>query len=556
MTPKAPITSGTGIVTVVATKAGDSLYFDSAATALVAAARANQAITFNNPGDQISTNTLILIATASSRLPVGFSVVSGPATLSGGSNLTFSATGQVSVAANQAGDANWNPAQSVTNTFTVTSATAALTLTNLNQAYNGGPIVVTATTVPAGLAVVVTYNGSPIAPSNVGSYTVTGIVNDAFYTASAVGTLVIAKGVQTIVFTDPGNQSLHANVILQAQASSGLPVQFVVLSGPGIITSVSNLSFTGIGNVLVAARQNGNANWNAAPQVLVTIKVGNLAINDYDGDGISDLAVFTAAGGTWNILYSSGGATNFPWGFLNSTPVCGDYDGDGKADPGVFYDVTGRWYIRSMSGATLAYNFKWGFPGASAVAGDYDGDGRDDLAVYDENTGKWFIWSLAKKATLVWNLGWGFPGAKPVSGDYDGDGASDLAVLDINAARWYIYSLANHTGIAWNLHWGWADFGYIPGDFDGDGRSDLTVYDQEACLWYVYSLATRKAVAWKLNWGFAGGMIVSGDYDGDALTDFAVFNPATGKWYIRNLAKTILEWGKMWGGGAALPVKP
>ena len=77
-----------------------------------------QTITFPNPGDQAATNTVLLEAEAESGLPVTFAVIEGPAHLDGAS-LTFTATGEVAVAAYQAGDANWEPAEPVTNRFLV-----------------------------------------------------------------------------------------------------------------------------------------------------------------------------------------------------------------------------------------------------------------------------------------------------------------------------------------------------------------------------------------------------------------------------------------------------
>lgn len=75
---------------------------------------------------------------------------------------------------------------------TVTRATATITLGNLNQTYDGSPKPVTATTTPGGLTVSITYDGSPAAPTNSGSYAVSATVNDPNYQGSAIGTLVIA----------------------------------------------------------------------------------------------------------------------------------------------------------------------------------------------------------------------------------------------------------------------------------------------------------------------------------------------------------------------------
>src|SRR6185503_928157 len=60
-------------------------------------------------------------AAASSGLPVSFTILSGPATLSG-DLLTVRGSGTVSIRAEQAGDSNWNTAASIDQTFNVAKA--------------------------------------------------------------------------------------------------------------------------------------------------------------------------------------------------------------------------------------------------------------------------------------------------------------------------------------------------------------------------------------------------------------------------------------------------
>ena len=156
-------------------------------------AKANQTISFPAIGAQLATNVLALSATASSGLGVTFAVAGGPATISNGTALAFSGAGTVTIVASQAGDASWNPAPNATNVFAVSKATAGVTLGNLAQTYDGTPKSATATTVPAGLTVEFTYDGSATAPTAAGSYAVTGTVNDAKYAGEAAGTLVISN---------------------------------------------------------------------------------------------------------------------------------------------------------------------------------------------------------------------------------------------------------------------------------------------------------------------------------------------------------------------------
>jgi len=271
-------------------------------------------------------------------------------------------------------------------------------------------------------------------------------------------------------------------------------------------------------------------------------------LNDYDGDGKSDLAVYNF--GRWyiyslatsNVLVNGGG-----WGGADSIPVSGDYDGDGKSDLAVYN--FGRWYIYSLARSLVLVNGNgWGGADSIPVSGDYDGDGKSDLAVY--NFGRWYIYSLATSSVLVNGGGWGDANSIPVSGDYDGDGKSDLAVY--NSGRWYIYSLATSSVLVNGNGWGGADSIPVSGDYDGDGKSDLAVYNFGR--WYIYSLARSLVLVNGNGWGGADSIPVSGDYDGDGKSDLAVFN--SGHWYIYSLARSlVLVNGNGWGGPGYIPVQ-
>ena len=109
---------------------------------------------------------------------MAFAVGAGPASIADGTNLTFSTSGTVSIVAAQGGDGNWNAAPDATNTFNVAKAPATVFLQDLEQIYSGAARTITATTMPAGLTVEFTYDGGATAPSNAGTYAVTGTVNE------------------------------------------------------------------------------------------------------------------------------------------------------------------------------------------------------------------------------------------------------------------------------------------------------------------------------------------------------------------------------------------
>ncbi len=80
----------------------------------------NQTITFGPISDKFTTDPPFQInATASSGLPVSFSIVSGPATISGNTITLNGTSGTVLVRASQGGDAQYNPAPDVDQTFNV-----------------------------------------------------------------------------------------------------------------------------------------------------------------------------------------------------------------------------------------------------------------------------------------------------------------------------------------------------------------------------------------------------------------------------------------------------
>ncbi|MGD9782011.1 MAG: discoidin domain-containing protein, partial [Kiritimatiellia bacterium] len=87
--------------------------------------KADQTIDFPAIGNQLTTNEVVLSATATSGLDVDFSVASGPGSIDGGV-LTFTGEGTVSIVAAQTGDSNWNAAPDATNTFDVTEPALAV----------------------------------------------------------------------------------------------------------------------------------------------------------------------------------------------------------------------------------------------------------------------------------------------------------------------------------------------------------------------------------------------------------------------------------------------
>ena len=96
-------------------------------TATYSTLKLNQNITFNALSDKTYGDVPFAIsATASSLLPVSFSILNGPATISG-NTITITGAGTVTVRASQAGNGTYLAATNVDQTFTVNKASLAVT---------------------------------------------------------------------------------------------------------------------------------------------------------------------------------------------------------------------------------------------------------------------------------------------------------------------------------------------------------------------------------------------------------------------------------------------
>ena len=129
---------------------------------------------------------------------------------------------------------DWIPSLFATNTFSfvIARSNAPVILGDLDQVYSGGACMVSATTVPPGLTVDLTYDGSPDAPTNAGTYEVIGTVVEVNYSGSATNTLTVAKS----------NAPINLEGLNQEYSGTARPV--MVMTEPAGLTV--NLTYDGI----------------------------------------------------------------------------------------------------------------------------------------------------------------------------------------------------------------------------------------------------------------------------------------------------------------------
>jgi len=338
---------------------------DSTTAAVTTRQKANQTITFPAIGDQVTTNEVTLSATASSGLAVSYAVESGPADLAG-SNLTFTAAGEVSIVASQAGDEDWNTAPDITNTFTVSKALAAVTLESLAQTFDGSDRIATATTAPVGLTVDITYDGSVIAPTNAGSYAVTGTVNDVNYNGSAAGTLVVSKGSASVTLGDLAQTFDGTGRMATATtAPAGLDVDITYDGSATAPTNAGTYAVTG-------------------------------TVNDVNYDGSSvDMLVVSKANQT--ILFSS----------IPDQWATNEVTLSASADSGLAVTFTVESGPASIGGSLLTFSG----PGSVSISASQAGDGNWNAALSQTNS---LIVSKAAAAVTLGNMTQAYDGTARV----------------------------------------------------------------------------------------------------------------------------------------------
>ena len=260
--------------------------------------RCEQTITFDNPGAQNFGTTPTLSATASSSLtPTFTSSTTGVCTITSGGALTFVTEGSCTIDADQAGDASYLAAPTVSQTFTVNAVQpGAPTIGTATAGDTQASVAFTAPTNTGGTAITgytVTSNPGGFTGTGTASpIVVIGLTNGQAYTftvtatnsagtgpASAASNSITPAAIQTITFANPGAQNFGTSPTLLATSDSGLSVSFTS-STTGVCTITSGggvLTFLTAGTCTINADQAGNASYLPADQVSRSFTVNPVA---------------------------------------------------------------------------------------------------------------------------------------------------------------------------------------------------------------------------------------------------------------------------------------
>lgn len=225
--------------------------------------------------------------------------------------------------------------------------------------------------------------------------------------------------------------------------------------------------------------------------------------------------------------------------------LSGDFNADGRTDIATFTAVSGKVDVERSGGTTFSAKATWinGFAvNGKLVTGDFNGDGRVDISGLDPATGSWRV-ALADGSKFndqgtVWISGFGV-NEEPSSGDFNGDGLADILTFYKASGNLYVRIALNKSGSFTALSGGQniligsdADAPLV-GDFNGDGQIDFGAFNKSNGHWKIQlntgdilmGLRPLPAVS-----GFgAGKNTVVADFNYDGLTDIGYYDDSTGK---------------------------
>ncbi|MBI3657956.1 MAG: VCBS repeat-containing protein [Acidobacteria bacterium] len=300
----------------------------------------------------------------------------------------------------------------------------------------------------------------------------------------------------------------------------------------------------------------GDGTFGEAMNIGVGFSPSSMALDDFNGDGIPDLAVTlsgqAAATGTVAVLLGNGDGSfqlpqNYTVGIEPSSVATGDFNSDGITDLAVanFSDPSYRGggttvsILLGIGDGTFGppRNFEideWRGRGPiSIVAADFNGDGLSDLAVATVQGTSLFV--LLGKGDGTFQLSASLRlSARPhtvVATDFNRDGIQDLAVTTAHTNSISIFfGIGDGTfGSPINLAVGRPLYGLAVGDFNSDSSPDIAAADfgSNSVSIHLGNAAGTFQSAPTLEVGNLPVSVVVGDFNRDGHQDFAVLDQGT-----------------------------
>jgi serralysin len=280
-------------------------------------------------------------------------------------------------------------------------------------------------------------------------------------------------------------------------------------------------------------------------------------VNDFNGDGTSDVLLYDLNGNTSLIDWFISNGTYSDWNVANYYYVgyvvgIGDFNNDGTADLLSYltsgyktYEIV---YLKNGTPTPDGEEELGALPGTvvgssnfSDGGADFNGDGFSDLLTQDANNAGMLNALLFKNGAHT-DIQIGNPTVSGFSvagtGDFNSDGTTDILLQDASGDL-IDWMMQNGHYASWNPVGSLSGSGYSvigTGNFTGNGTSDLLLQNASGNL-IDWTMQNGTFSGWN-EIGDPTGWIVAGvgDYNGDGTTDI-LLQDASGNlidWIIKN----------------------
>ena len=192
----------------------------------------------------------------------------------------------------------------ITGTLIITKASATITISNLNQTYDGNPKSVNVSIPSVNVNYNITYNDFTAPPTNAGTYNVVVTIIDPNYQGSASAKLIIAPKTLSITTQCPSKTYGDADFTIPVNSDSNGAISYTKNSGPATIINGNLIRITGVGTLDVTINQAASGNYSAASVNCSSITISpkqltvtGITANDkgYDGNKLATLNTSSAA---------------------------------------------------------------------------------------------------------------------------------------------------------------------------------------------------------------------------------------------------------------------
>jgi len=311
--------AGAGTVVLEASEVADSNYVATTNNATFTVAAGTPTIIFTVPNHTYGDAPFTVSATSNSTGAFTYTVVSGPATISG-STVTLTGAGTVVLQASEAADPNY-VASTKNATFTVADIAPTIIFTVPNHTYGDAPFTVSATSNSTGAFTYTVVSGPATISGSTLTLTGAGTVvlqaseaEDPNYVAATKNaTFTVAAGAPTIIFTVPNHTYGDTPFTVSATSNSTGAFTYTVVSGPATIAG-STVTLTGAGTVVLSASQVASGNYVATTATANFTVAAGFTLSSGSGTGSSSgtATVAPGAAATFTITLSPRGAATYP----------------------------------------------------------------------------------------------------------------------------------------------------------------------------------------------------------------------------------------------------